>query len=262
VTTHPASQLTPNEFSWGDLFLPLCILAGYAILNYSYLSPPDPGLWVQQARDLLAARRFEEALIYSDKLLAHFPTSQVYLSQAALIYKNLGRAHDEAATLERFIKVAPDPSEACPEIVHTYRQAQETDHMLDAANRCLALEPRNSDFQLETALAYERTAQFGRALTMYSKGVEDFPSYADFAIGRARVLLHTGRTAEAWNEIRIILAQNPKNADAELVAALAAMQLKRPTEAKAILDRAVSEHPQYQDLRDALKRLQNQAGPQ
>ena len=209
-------------------------------------------------------RKYQDALKFSDDLLAHFPNNHVYLEQAAIIEHNLGRPIEEAQMLERFIKVAPDPSEACPRIAHAYRATNEPARMLDAAKRCTNIEPRNSDFQLELALAFERTGDLGQALRTYEKGMVDFPDYTDytdFAIGQARVLLHTGRADESWREIQEILAHHPDNADAELVAGLAAMRMNEWESATKILARGVREHPKNTELRDALKAATDHGAP-
>jgi tetratricopeptide (TPR) repeat protein len=262
LQTHLSRSEKKASPGWDDWVFPLILIAAFTYLS-RFQSPAavGPRIWVQKAHSLMSERKYQEALKFSDDLLVHFPNNHVYLEQAATIEHSLGHSSEEAKMLERFIKVAPDPSEACPRIIHAYQDAKEPVRMLDAAKRCTEIEPHNSDFQLELALALERTGDLGQALSTFAKGQLEFPDYTDFAIGQARVLLHAGRGDEAWQQIQEILAGHPDNADAELVGGLAAMRMNDWAAAKQILARGVREHPNYNELREALKVATDHGAP-
>ena len=124
--------------------------------------------------------------------------------------------------LERFMLSAPEPSEACPRLPEAYRAQITFPKMLDAAKRCLLLEPHNSDFLLELGLSFEQADELPSALEIFQKGALEFPEYFDFSIGHARVLLHSGQTQKAWAEIMIVLKSHPELTDAQGVALQAA----------------------------------------
>lgn len=239
-----------------DLLVPVLVVASYfALTRFATGSDTNPSEWVIETRTLISQKKFEDALTYNARLLELFPKNHVYLMQAATLLKELGRSEDEAKALEEFILVAPDPGEACPLLVESYRRVNAKEKMVDAATRCLSLEPKNSDFRFNLAISYERASQPEKALELFSEGAKTFPSYTDFAIGRARMLLRTGDPQTAYQEITQVLEQKPGLADAQLVAALSAIRLEKWEEARATLETAIKDHPQYQELQDAMKEV-------
>lgn len=226
LTTSGLNYKKRDRGSWWDFILPLALLATAGFfLKSNFGRLPNPSEWVDHARISIQKHNFSEALSETLKLVDAFPKNHIYLNQAATLYFELGKRDEEAAMLERFFLSAPEPSEACPRLPEAYRAQQAFMKMLDAAKRCLALEPQNSDFLLELGLSFERAGQPQEALEIFQKGAVQFPEYFDFSIGHARVLLHLGETQKAWDEIMIVIKYRPELTDAQEVAQAAGQLL-------------------------------------
>ena len=208
----------------------------------------NPSNWVVESRKLIRTGQYHDALNYTIKLTQAFPKNHVYIDQAAIIYHQLGQFADEAQMLEKFLTVAADPGEACPRLPQAYRALGEQKAMVSAAQRCLALEPKNSDFLFEMAISYERFGDFDKAIKIYEDGKNTFTGYVDFAIGYARVLISKGKADLAWKEISEVLKKKPTNSDAQVVAIKALLALNKRVEAQEVLDKAIVDHPDYQEL--------------
>lgn len=219
-----------------------------------------PAELVQSLHKFEQSEQWPDALQAAEELLQLFPNSHIYLEQAAKFSARLQRPTDEAAYLERYILTSPDPGQACPALAHAYWQLKQIDKMIGAAKRCVALEPKNSDFLFDLALANERAGLIQEALLQYRAGKNQFPRYTDFAIGFARLLLRSDRAKEAWEEISKIIDQTPGIADAELVAGLAAQRTDQIDRARKIFVLAVKNHPDNQELKEALQTFLSQHG--
>ena len=90
----------------------------WALTSSSAMSPaadrPDATLeqWLALSNDAYNAGRYGDALEPTSRLVARFPTQQVYVLRLARIFGHLNRAADEAATWERFVDVSPTPIDA------------------------------------------------------------------------------------------------------------------------------------------------------
>lgn len=247
-----------DEFSegWFDLLLPLLIVGLFlAFIQWQKSKQENPSHWVAESRKLIRTGQYQAALEYTNKLLKAFPKNYVHLDQAARIYQKLGDYPKEAAMLEKFIPVASDPSEACPRISQAYRAMGEKKAMLRAAQSCLSLNPGNSDFLFEMALSYERFGDYDKALKTYLEGKNLFTNYLDFKIGYARVLEVQGKSEKAWSEISEVLVKSSVNEDAQIVAVKSLISLKNKTEAEKILNKALSDHPDSEELKHLKERF-------
>lgn len=255
---HPnsASSVRDPASHWINVVLPLAVLALFCVLRLGK-DPADsrPQELAKAARDSIASGKWDEAKKATDSLLALFPNNHIYLRQAARVAHEQNRYGDEAELLERFMKTAPQASDACPDLPQAYRRQELYDRAIEMAKKCTELEPKNSDFRFELALTLERAGKTDEALALYSAGVKEFPTYSDFAIGQARMLLRLGKVEESRALIEKVLAEKPTNADAELVAGLAATTAGDFERAREILAKAVEEHPTYEELKAALEAL-------
>ena len=242
----PEAALTED---WFDLLLPVFIILLFTgFVQWQKAKQENPSVWVTESRKLLRTGQYKAALEYTLKLTQAFPKNHDYIDQAAVIYHHLGKYADEAQMLEKFLTVAADPGEACPRLPQAYRALGEQKAMVRAAQKCLSLEPKNSDFLFEMALSYERFGELDKASKIYEDGKNTFTGYTDFAIGYARVLIAQKKPAMAWTEISEVLKNKPTNADAQIVAIKALLALNKKAEALEVLNKAISDHPDYEEL--------------
>ncbi len=248
----------PYWFSW---LIPLLIAVTLVSIGRIYLPiQKSPAEMMKNVRMFIEKNDPASALNETNELLKLFPSNHIYLHQAAKLASELNEHAESANYLERFLLSSPNPGEACPEITHAYWKARNQEKMLDSANRCLSLEPTNSDFIFELALATERAEKLDSALQQYKSGIASFPSYGDFVIGHARVLLRLGKNEQAWQEISAYIKAKPGVADAELIAGLAAARTNQKDLARAIFEQALRNHPDNSEIKDAYENLLKREG--
>lgn len=247
---------TAKSEDWFDLLLPAFIVVlFFSFIQWQKSKQENPSNWVTESRKLLRSGQHNGALKYTLMLTQAFPNNHVYIDQAALIYHHLGEYAEEARMLEKFLLVAADPGEACPRLPQAYRALTNQKAMVDAAERCLKLEPKNSDFLFELGLSHERSGNFDKALQIYQDGKSAFTGYSDFTIGYARMLVTLDKPEKAWTEISEILKKRPNNSDAQVVAVKALLALNKNTEALEQLNKAIKDHPDNVDLKTLQERF-------
>jgi len=188
-------------------------------------------------------------------LLQTFPDNPMYLALSAETHRQLHQPAEEASDWERYIKVAPQPAEACPALGRAYEAMGLPDKALDAHRRCLAMDPTKSDLMLYLALALERRREMVEAEKWYRATLARSPGYGDAQIGLARVLIFRGRIREAETLSQTALHDTPDNTDALLVGAMIAEKKRRPQQGVLLLEKALRLSPNYEDLRVVLDRL-------
>ena len=256
------SQQKQAQPFWNFIFPVVLVL----ILSYANRNPVSTqnqvGEWVAQSKKLTAEKKFQEAFELQKKLLQMFPRNHIYLDEAINSAIALGDFTQAAQYLETFMQVSPNPDEACLRLHQSYNQLGNKMKMLDAAQRCLKMDPGNSDFVFQYAISLERLGQFEKALGTYSDGKTRFPGYTDFVIGFARTNLHLGHSEKAWHAIQPVLQRQPGLEDAQVVAVNAAMALGLWDQAEAMAKEGVQQHPQSSDLNSALQKILQQKGSQ
>lgn len=220
-----------------------------------------PTLTVQQSRDLLEQSQalinrgnYEEAL--RPLLILHeaYPQNHIYIGRLADAYDHLGRYKEEANFWGKYLDQAPRPIEACPKIGQAYWKQGESKRpeAVTAFERCLAIDPTNTDSIFYLAHALEMSGQTDRAEELYERGLKISPRYTDLRLGLARIWLHQEKFAEAKKAVLDILAKSPKNVDALLVAGLVCLRQGNLREAKNYLRKGAQLSDEYTDFHVAL----------
>ncbi len=211
-----------------------------------------------QARVLMLARKYEQALNPLLELHAAFPESHIYQIELANAYHGLARYQDEAAMWELYMQSSPTPLEGCPQIADAYRKLGWEEQTLKALERCFEFDTTHSDSIFYLAHEYELRGNLAKAFPLYKKGAELAPHYPDLPIGLARVEFKLGRTANAKQLIQTTLKRRPENSDALLVAGMIAVREGDVASARAYLQKGARISPRYEDIRILLARLGGQ----
>jgi tetratricopeptide (TPR) repeat protein len=205
---------------------------------------------IEETQSALHADQYERALLALADLTRLQPNNQVYWWQRALVAGKLQRPRDEVEALERFVKLSPLPDEACPRLGLLYRELGLASEAMNAFERCVAFAPNDTEMSFYLGHAYEMEGQIDRALEVYT-GALRHSINADVEAGIGRLLLRKGKPEAAYQAVAGVLARNPNNVDAILVAGLAMTRLGKPAQARALLERGVAHHDGA-DLRYAL----------
>jgi tetratricopeptide (TPR) repeat protein len=150
-------------------------------------------------------------------------------AHAAYSARMLGRAHqltgkldEAAAAFDRGLAAAPGDSELWADIADFRRSAGDTAGAIQAADRAVALDPRNV---LALRLRGELTrSQYGLAAAMpwFDRALEIDPANTAILIERAATLGDLGRTREMLADTRRILSVSPNNPSAYYLQAMLA----------------------------------------
>jgi cytochrome c-type biogenesis protein CcmH/NrfG len=87
------------------------------------------------------------------------------------------------------------------------------------------------------------------------------PDYVDLQVGLARTDLHLGKSKEARQAAEQVLAREPSNVDALLVAGLASWHAGDRQTARDYLEKGSRLAPADADFRTALESMAKEAGP-
>lgn len=121
---------------------------------------------VKEVDDLKRDKKYEEALAIMERLYEDYPT-HINLRRIADINRELERYAEEAEAWEKFMLVAPTPDEACLALGEAYRLAGELEKMVDACERCVAMDPSSDNYRAlaEAYTATNRTDSAAEALS-------------------------------------------------------------------------------------------------
>ena len=208
-----------------------------------------------RVKALIAAGRYKDALGPAKTLVAAYPDSGIYLDRLATVYHFLGMPREEAAQWERFMSVDPTPEEACAHLDHAYASLHDRGSQRQAAERCLALDPRNPDFLATLGRWHEMAGEFKEAADLYERGARLAPQDSDVVIGLGRVRFYTGNTEEALALSAQILRVSPDNADALLLEGMCRLSTGETALARRALERGAAVAENYADIHFLLGRV-------
>lgn len=208
--------------------------------------PLPPGLW---SRSLAAYNRLEhrEALDAVRELLAREPDNPLYLRHQAAVLFGMGDYAGSAASAERFLRTAPEPTQACPLIANAYRRQGDAVRFLDALRRCHDLSPHDVETAFNLAQGLEETGDLRGAAALFGRISSE--GYLGGLISLGRVRLKQGAPVRALEIARAALEEEPGNAAAHILAAQAAAAAGNPAAAKEYLSRARSLAPAHPEVR-------------
>lgn len=203
------------------------------------LSPEESQRLADQSKSLVGQGNYADALKPTLTLSQAYPENHIYLGRLADIYDHLGRYDEEARYWEKYMDHAPLPIEACPQIGQAYwKQGEKFEAQAVAAfQRCLALDPKNTDSLFYLAHALEMSGQWGQAAEQYQNGLAISPGYTDLALGLARCWLRLDRPDDAKKLAEQILSKHPDSSGAYLVLGLFYLHQDSYPEAKKALTR-------------------------
>ena len=244
---------------WG-VFLRPRRLPPPALVSQEVLSMEEAAYLQERTAKLMRANRQAEALPLLQKTLAAFPNNPVYLSKAAEIQHQLGHYQEEAELWERYLKVAPTPGSAFPDLGNAYRKLGQPRVAEDAFARAVALEPRNVEFRFFYGRACEDAGDYGQARKAYQEACAMHPDDPDSRAGWGRMEVFGGHPRQALLEVDQVLARNPDNVDALLVEGMALRQEGKYLQAQTALSHGLSLSPRYGDFMLVLAGVQKALG--
>ncbi|MBI5597469.1 MAG: tetratricopeptide repeat protein [Elusimicrobia bacterium] len=209
------------------------------------------GLW---ARSLAAynSQDTAEALSAVRGLLATDPDNPLYRRHEAAVLFAAGDFAGAAAAAERFIRSAPEPTQACPLIANAYRRMGDPARFLDALRRCLAFDPHNAENAFNFAQGLEDSGRLAEAADLYARIASEGFVGAMISLGRVR--LSQGRAPEAEAVARAVLEREPANAAAAILAGQSALARGDTVRARADFARAAKLAPEHPAVKDGLER--------
>lgn len=260
--------MASNKTSYLAIVLPLAIALLYVIAVYRpwarTAAPPGAvtadesrKLW-EECNSLFRAGKYQEALPGVLKLHENYPGNHNYIEMAAEIYDHLGRYDLEAEFWEQYFDRAPNPLTACPQIGDAYFKQGKQKEAISAFERCLARDPESSDSIFFLAHALELNGQTERAAELYQRGLKISPEYSDFQLGLARIRLIQEKDAEAKQIALKVLAKNPQNVEAMLVAGVSYARENDLVKARQYLEQGVKLSDRDMDFHFALALLAEQ----
>ena len=186
-------------------------------------------------------KRYADALQPTLRLYKAYPENHIYIGRLADIYDHLGRYDEEARYWEKYMDHAPTPVEACPQLGQAYwKQGEKFEpQAISAYQRCLALDPKNTDSLFYLGHALEMSGQWAQAAQQYQTGLAISPAYTDLTLGLARCWLRMDRPDDARKLIVPILSKRPVSSGALLVLGMYYLHQENYVAAKRVLTSGV-----------------------
>lgn len=208
------------------------------------------GLW---ARSLDAYNRQDqaEALTAVRALLAADPDNPLYRRHEASVLFAAGDFGGAAAAVERFIRSAPEPTQACPLVANAYRRMGDGARFLDALRRCVEFDPHNAENAFNYAQGLEESGRLVEAADLYARIASEGFVGAMISLGRVR--LSQGRASEADAVARAVQEREPGNAAAAILAGQSALALGDKARARASFERAARLAPLHPAVKAGLE---------
>ena len=205
------------------------------------LSQQESQRLTNESKSLIGQGKYQDALAPTLTLYKAYPENHIYIGHLAEIYDHLGRFDEEAKYWEKYLDHAPTPVEACPQVGQAYwKQGDKFEKQAIAAfERCLALDPQNTDSIFYLAHAFEMTGEWARSAELYQKGLAISPEYTDLKLGLARCWVRLDKYSEALQLVEKILAKKPDKADALLILGMIYLHQDNYVEAKKVLMRGI-----------------------
>lgn len=141
---------------------------------------------------------------------------------------------DEEAKLWQQVLDGSSPQTACPQVGKAYELAGELDQSVEAFEKCIALDPQNSDTLIAYAHVLQAKGDFARASDLYRKCLAKDPRNGDAQSGLALLELRQNHLPEAENAAKKILDTSPQNTDALLVVGISEWRQGKLADAERI----------------------------
>jgi len=211
------------------------------------LNPEESRYYIIHARALSAANRIEEAENALKKAVEINPESS-NLNELVAFYvkqKNDSRAEQ---ILQRFLAENPDTPEAYLDLARFYmntgQQAEAEQNILAA----IAKNPESAEIHIFLANFYRKTRAFEKAEKAYKQAIAKSKKPVDIKAMLAGFYYKTGKYELASQEVAAVLADDAQHAVASLVKAQLYIQDQKNTEALAILEKLIKNHPRWGEV--------------
>ena len=133
----------------------MAAIFGVSLLGVPSCSKPsgDSAPALRRVDKLLASRQFAEALPLSLQNRERYPGESAAAWQVARAYEGLGKASDEAAAWEAYLRLAPPTNDVCLRLTDIYQSLAQPVQVVAIANRCLALDEKQAELLGDLASA-------------------------------------------------------------------------------------------------------------
>ena len=247
-------------------------VCGWALYVNPRPRPPEPGfaeasLEAQheaylkgRTAALLQGEHWQEAEPLASELLASHPEDPALLRQDAELEARLGHDPETVALWERFRKAAPGSAAFCPPLGDACLRLGRREAAFEAYRQGLALEPRNPQFHLALARAYEQEHQFEQAAESYQRACDLDALLEPARLGLARTQHRLGDPGAALDNLTRVLRHAPDDVEAILLQGLLLRKAGRYRQARLTLERGLAAAPNDKNIMLGLARVAEAEG--
>ena len=235
-----------------------------ALAYFEMAAATDPEMttaWHQLARALFAARRYEEAVLAYERVMAldPAPVVDVYhtLSLSYLALSNPTMARD---VLERGLQVYPEQRPYYLNMAETYRAEGDLETADSWYARMLQRWPNDAQAWASRAQTAAEAGRFDDAVTYYQEATNNQPEGAGYWMSLASTLAETGEDEAAAEAYRRAMALQPDNLSLWLHAGRFLTESGRRDEARAVFEHVLDLQPENSEAAAQLSELS--AAPQ
>jgi tetratricopeptide (TPR) repeat protein len=178
-------------------------------------------------------------LVETQHLAPQRPDILLLTAQTA---ETLGYYADTAAALDQYLKLRPTDDVARRELAFALARTSKFDEAIPALRRYVQTHPKDARGVYELGIA-ETIHERDQAFEHLTRAIEIDPNLVAARYARAVLNYQGGKFAQAADDLKVVLAHEPKNFNALDTLGECYLQLKRAQEAEASLSRAAQLAP-------------------
>lgn len=162
---------------------------------------------------------------------------------------------EEARLWQQFMTRAGLPAQACPAIGRAYERAGEIDLSIQAFEKCMSLQPGNADTAVAFAHVLQTKGDWQRTASLYHAILANDPKNLDAQTGLALLALRQNHLSEAEAGAAGVLRRAPDQTDALLIAGIVAWRESRLPDAERLFLRGAALDDSRADFHAFLGRI-------
>ena len=201
-------------------------------------------------RILIAKGRIEEAEAHLKKLIKRGePDVGAVYRRIADILTQQGNAEEILGVMDRLVQLHPNDANAHFSKAYLADRLESPEIVLESLDKALSIKPDWEDAALAKFSYFVTKKDFERAGQFSEKYLKDHPDASKLRLHYARYLIDQDKREIALQNFKLLIDDQPKNADALFAAGLLSVQLDRFADAENYLQRNVDIRPDNDQAR-------------
>jgi tetratricopeptide (TPR) repeat protein len=207
---------------------------------------PSAAPLIEQGRQLMAQRRFAEALARFNQILAADPRNETALQSHSIALFALGRFAESKADMDTLIKLKPNDAQLLATRGMTSIGLKQLDQATADIDRAISLDPNNAVAYLGRGMAERMTGKFKDAITDFDRSIVLNPKDSSAFAERGQAYMSLNQIDKAVVDFDQAIVLNQANDQARAARGLALLLKGSNAEGLVDIKNALDRNPNNQ----------------